>query len=434
MGWHQFRIDEDKVEKSILRIAFVALISLFVFQGCAEQNVNREDDLTLPDFSFIGLSEPLVDKENIRVSVHVKIPYTELQFIRTGDKYIARYEVAVNLADKDNERIAGTIWSDTLRLSEYKDTRNNSNTIISVKAFKVPASELTINVRVTDLYTKKSSVLSDGVDQSKMYAGELSLGNIIIMDNGSEGISKLLMNESFYEIIDTLRFKVRLLGDHHPFKVKYELKVKDETKVNKTMVLDHTGSIDSLLNFVVPLTDMHYSNYSLFLIAEDVRGNRVMTKSNFRVRIRGVNFEVDNMDDAMKQLAYLANDRQIKEMMKGNELEKTENFKNFWAELDPTPGTVENELMEEYYRRVAFSMEAFTVVQAGWKTDRGMIYILFGPPDEIQRGPFELDRKPYQVWEYYHIGKQFVFRDETGFGDFRLDHNYLDQGDWRFRY
>ena len=422
------------MEKPILRILILALTTVSLFLGCAEQNVNRENDLTLPDFSFIGLSEPLTDKENIKVSVHVKIPYTELQFVRSGDKFIARYEVAINLADKEKERIVGTIWSDSLLLSEYKDTRKNSNTIRRVKTFTVPASALTINVRVTDLYTKKSSILSDGVDQSKMYAGELSLGNIIIMDNGAEGKSKLLMNESFYEIIDTLRFKVRLLGDNHPFKINYELKVKDETKVNKTILLDHPASMDSVLSFIVPLNDMHYSNYTLFFSAEDVKGNRVMTKSNFRVRIRGVNFDVQDMDQAVKQLTYLASDRQIKEMMIGTELEKTEKFKAFWLALDPTPGTVKNELMEEYYRRVAFSMEAFTVVQEGWKTDRGMIYILFGPPDEIQRGPFELDRKPFQVWEYYLIGKQFVFRDETGFGDFRLDQRYLDQGDWRFRY
>lgn len=434
MGWDQLRIDEDKLEKSILKISLLLLVITLSFFGCAEQTVNQENDLTLPDFSFIGLSEPLADKENIKVSVHVKIPYTELQFVRSGEHFLARYEVAINLADKDQERIAGSIWSDSLRLSDYKATRKNSNTITAVKSFNVPASEMTINVRVTDLYTKKSSVLSDGVDQSKMYAGELSVGNISIMDNGAEGKSKLLMNESFYEIIDTLRFKVRVLGDNHPFKINYELKVKAETKVNKTVLIDHAGPIDSVLSFSVPLTDMHYSNYTLFFTAEDMKGNRVMTKSNFRVRIRGINFEVENMDDAVKQLTYLASDRQIKEMMTGSENEKTEKFKAFWAALDPTPGTLENELMEEYYRRVAFSIEAFTVVQEGWRTDRGMIYILFGPPDEIQRGPFELDRKPYQVWEYYLLGKQFIFRDETGFGDFRLDHNYLDQGDWRFRY
>lgn len=434
MGRYKPWTNEAKVEKSILKNIIITLSVAALIVGCAEQQVNRQDDLTLPDFSFIGLSEPLSDKENIKVSVHVKIPYTELQFIRSENGFVARYEIAVNLSDKEKERIAGAIWSDTLRLPNYKETRKNTNTITTAKSFIVPASELMINVRVTDLYTKKSMVLSDGVDQSKMYAGELSLGNIMILENGQSDENKLLMNESFYEIIDTLRFKVRLLGDNHPFKLNYELKVKDETKVKKSIDIDHVGPIDSLLSFEVLLTDMHYSNYSLFVIAEDANENRVLTKARFRVRIRGINFELANMDEAIKQLAYLTSDRQIRDMMSGSEEEKADNFKQFWAELDPTPGSVENELMEEYYRRVAFSIEAFTVVQEGWKTDRGMIYILFGPPDEIQRGPFELDSKPYQVWEYYHIGKQFVFRDMTGFGDFRLDHNYLDQGDWQFRY
>ncbi len=422
------------MEKSILKTSIISLGLWLLLLGCAEQNVNREDDLTLPDFSFIGLSEPLADKENIKISVHVKIPHTELQFIRSGDEYLARYEVAVNLADQDNERISGEIWSDSLRLTEYKESRNSTNTIVTVKTFKVPASELTINVRVTDLYTKKSHVLSSGIDQSLMYSGALSLGNIMILENGTSDKSKLLMNESFYEIIDTLRFNVRLLGDNFPFKLNYELKVRDEIKVNETRLVDHAAPIDSLLNFVVPLTDMHYSNYTLFLTAEDSEGNKAATKVNFRVRIRGVNFDVENMDEAVKQLIYLASDRQIKEMMIGSEIEKTEKFKLFWEALDPTPGTIDNELMEEYYRRIAFSLEAFTVIQEGWKTDRGMIYILFGPPDEIQRGPFELDRKPYQVWQYYHLGKNFVFKDQTGFGDYKLDQSYLDQGDWRFRY
>ncbi len=420
--------------KSILKLLIITCFVAALLFGCAEQQVKREHDLTLPDFSFIGLSEPMADKVNIKISVHVKIPYTELQFTRSGEKYMARYEIGVNIADKKKEQIAGQIWSDSLWLDSYKETRNSSNTITVVKSFVVRASELTINVRVTDLYTKKSHILSDVVDQSEMYAGALSLGNILIMDNGKPGNRELLMDQSFYDIIDTLRFKVRLLGEFSPYKLSYQLQVKEVTKEDHEISIDHEGSIDSLFSFVIPLTDMHYSNYTLFLTATDAKENQVTTKAHFRVRIRGVNFDVVDMDEAIKQLIYLASDKQIREIMSGSEPEKTENFKQFWAALDPTPGTLPNELMEEYYRRVAFTLEAFTVVQVGWRTDRGMIYILFGPPDEIQRGPFELDRKPYQIWEYYSLGKQFVFRDETGFGDYRLDQSYLDQGDWRFRY
>ncbi len=420
--------------KSILASSAKIIALTIILSACTEQNVKQEKDLTLPDFSFIGLSEPLSDKKNIKVSVHIKIPYDELQFTRSGDQFFAQYEVGVNIADQNKERIAGQIWSDTLWLNAYKDTRNSTNTILTEKSFIVPASELTINVRVTDLYTKKSNVLSDGLDQSGMYKTELSLGNIMIMDSGAPEGAGLLMDQSFFEIIDTLAFKIRLLGAVAPYSLSYDLRVKEESQTSKTTVIDHDGPIDSLLYFDIPLTDMHYANYTLFVMAEDGSGNQVKTKSNFRVRLRGVNFDVVDIDEAVKQLVYLADDRSIRDLKIGTEEQKLAKFKQFWAALDPTPGTVENELMEEYYRRVAFSIEAFTVVQEGWKTDRGMIYILFGPPDEIQRGPFEINRKPYQVWEYYRIGKQFVFRDETGFGDYRLDQTFLDQNDWRFRY
>lgn len=420
--------------KLILKSIFSFTLIGLVLSGCAEQKVKPERDLTLPDFSFIGLSEPTPDKHNIKISIHVKIPHSELQFVRSGEKFLARYEIGASVSDEDNERIAGKIWSDSLWLDNYKDTRKSDQTVLSVKTFVVPAGQLTLNVRVTDLYTKKTRMLSNIIDQSKMYAGELALGNIMIIDNHTGQESELLMGQSFYEVIDTLFFRARLMGENHPFKLSYELFSSEKSVAKQELVIDHSGSIDSLLSFTMPLTNMRYTNYSLNLVAEDGDGNRVITKSNFRVRIRGINYDVGDLDEAVKQLIYIANADQIKEILSGSSEEELEKFNAFWADLDPTPGSSANELMEEYYRRVAYSLESFTVVQDGWKTDRGMIYILFGPPDEIQRGPFEINQKPYQIWEYYRLGKQFIFRDQTGFGDYRLDQTYLDNNDWRFRY
>lgn len=419
--------------KSILKLITISLFILLVW-GCTERKVSPEKDLTLPDFSFVGLSEPLADKKNIKVSVHTKLPYSELQFIRSGGEFIARYEIGINISDKAKERIAGNIWSDTLRVDSYQKTRSETDHLFLVKSFTVPPSELTISVRVTDLYTRKSRVLEDGVDQSKMYVGELALGNIMLIDDQSKGENKLLMDRSFYEIMDTLRFSARILGENGPYSVSYELTAKDESKLKQTEIIDHSGAIDSLLSFVVPLNDMHYTNYMLFLSAKDGTGNHVTTKTNFGVHIQGIKFDVGDVDEAVKQLIYITDERQIRHILSGSAEDIGAKFRSFWAAIDPTPKTVENELMDEYYRRVAFTIEAFTVVTDGWRSDRGMIYILFGPPDEIQRGPFEINRKPYQVWDYFRLGKQFVFRDETGFGDYRLDQTYLDENDWRFRY
>jgi len=90
--------------------------------------------------------------------------------------------------------------------------------------------------------------------------------------------------------------------------------------------------------------------------------------------------------------------------------------------MDPTPETEHNELMDEYYKRVSYANENFDGWKDGWETDRGMIYILFGPPDQVERtNPSMSNSTLYQIWTYNRINKQFIFKDQNGFGDFRLD-------------
>ena len=76
--------------------------------------------------------------------------------------------------------------------------------------------------------------------------------------------------------------------------------------------------------------------------------------------------------------------------------------------------------MIEYYRRIQTADERYSHFIDGWKTDMGMVYIIFGEPDQIERYPFQENTKPYEVWFYYGANKEYVFVDESGFGDYRL--------------
>jgi hypothetical protein len=76
--------------------------------------------------------------------------------------------------------------------------------------------------------------------------------------------------------------------------------------------------------------------------------------------------------------------------------------------------------MDEYYLRVEYANENFSTNRDGWETDRGRIYVLYGEPTDIERHPFEINSKPYEVWYYDHLNRRFVFVDYTGFGDYEL--------------
>jgi GWxTD domain-containing protein len=119
--------------------------------------------------------------------------------------------------------------------------------------------------------------------------------------------------------------------------------------------------------------------------------------------------------------------------------EEMEQFiEQFWLRRDPTPDTAENEFKEEHYRRIAYANDRYSSGFPGWKTDRGWIYIVHGPPDEItdhsQGGtyvrPYEegggtTSVYPFQIWRYRYIegvgtDVELEFVDPTLSGQFHL--------------
>ena len=107
--------------------------------------------------------------------------------------------------------------------------------------------------------------------------------------------------------------------------------------------------------------------------------------------------------------------------------EREKFIEQFWQRRDPTPGTPENEFRTEHYRRIAYANEHFAGSVAGWKTDRGRTYIVYGPPDEIDDHPSggTASAYPYQQWRYRYIegvGANIIveFVNSDGSGDFRM--------------
>src|ERR1035437_1915338 len=105
-----------------------------------------------------------------------------------------------------------------------------------------------------------------------------------------------------------------------------------------------------------------------------------------------------------------------------SDAEREHFIEQFWLRRDPTPGTVENEFKEEHYRRIAYTNEHYATSVPGWKTDRGRIYIVYGPPDEKESHPSPV---PSEQWLYHFIegvGKNVVveFVDPARTGEYRM--------------
>lgn len=100
-------------------------------------------------------------------------------------------------------------------------------------------------------------------------------------------------------------------------------------------------------------------------------------------------------------------------------------LRKFWAGRDPTPGTPENEAFDRFYTLIGEANRRYREGGAaeipGWRTDRGRIYVRYGPPDEVLERPVAGSTKPYEVWKYTHVrNRKFIFMDLTQFGHYTL--------------
>jgi GWxTD domain-containing protein len=125
-------------------------------------------------------------------------------------------------------------------------------------------------------------------------------------------------------------------------------------------------------------------------------------------------------------------------MQLSNDEERDQFIEAFWQRRDPTPDTEENEFKEEHYRRIAYANEHFAAGIPGWKTDRGHMYIVFGPADEIESHPSggtyerpmeegggETSTFPFETWRYRYlegIGQEVIieFVDTCMCGDYHM--------------
>lgn len=128
-----------------------------------------------------------------------------------------------------------------------------------------------------------------------------------------------------------------------------------------------------------------------------------------------------NFDFALEMLEYIMSPEDYRELRRGSSDERRRKFSEYWKEKDPEPQTAFNPVITEYYRRVDHAANEFTTIQErnGARTDRGKIYILYGPPTEKNRS-LTPGQAPQETWIYKHLNQKFIFVDQSRQGNYRL--------------
>src|SRR5437870_958712 len=126
---------------------------------------------------------------------------------------------------------------------------------------------------------------------------------------------------------------------------------------------------------------------------------------------------VDDKKWLNEDVRWIITDDERKAFMQlSNEEEREKFIESFWDRRNPDPDSEDNAFKDEHYRRIEYANEHFPAGKPGWMTDRGRIYIVFGPADEVESHPSggsyerpmeegggETSTYPFEDWRYRHI-------------------------------
>ncbi len=419
----------------MIRFLLLIFISLLLVQ--AEHLKAQNNNNFTPKF-FIDLATyESADSGKTKLDVFIKVPYSNIQFLKTGTGYFAKYSITVSIYNDDDELQLEKLWNEKIGTREFKQTISETSYNISYRSFNIIPDKYKFVCKLEDLESRKHAIFEQEIDVRK-YEDSVEISDVVIVSEFVEteqglrvipSISNLVATSDsslsfFYEIYSDMERKVKVVYSIKDSKsnLVYNYEYDEEVKRGIT-------ETNKILNGIA----FGLGNYQLEVKIIDNDGNIIKgTGRKFSSKIPGIPSSIKDLDLAIKQMQYIASSSEIDELTEiENYEERLENYLNYWKQKDPSPNTVDNEAMNEYYRRVEYANANFKGYFKGWRSDMGMIYITLGPPDHITRRPYEMDSRPYEIWEYYALNKSFVFIDRTNFGDYRLYNPVY--GEW-FRY
>jgi GWxTD domain-containing protein len=380
------------------------------------------------------------DQDNMtRVDVFIQVPYSEIQFLKTGEGFTANYSITISVFDENKEKlIVEKSWNEKLVAKEFQQTVTKTNFNLSLRSFNLSPGKYFIRTAVEDKDSKKEYT-SENVYLVKDLSVLPSVSDVMLIAKQTyvEGSNKIVPNVS--RVINAEKDSIKIFFEIYAdtsdnVSVEYSVIGKESETI---FTATEEKKIDSGRNQVFS-ADTTFNNlklgfgkYTLLAAVKDEGGEKVGEVSRI-ITSQWAGIPSDP-DKAIAQLIYIATPSEMDYMEEAeNDEEKIKRYREFWIKKDPTSNTEENELYNEYARRVAYANENFSHYIEGWRSDRGMVFIILGSPNNVDRHPFDLESKPYEVWQYYELNRSFVFVDETGFGDYRLA-TPLYGDDYRFR-
>jgi GWxTD domain-containing protein len=388
------------------------------------------------------------------IDLYLSIPFPSLIFERAGGGFRSRCEITARLSDRHSDQLVQDVsWAETTFVRQYETTQSFEPITLQKRIAALPGS-YRADVTLEDLITGRRASRAQGVTIVDPTDEAPALGRISLIQKRRDGTS--LPQISFFVPLRTDSIGCRVGAYNLPASsdTRIEMRVlrfladtsialppfaysilpiplghslidfnRADTACDVTRTLRAAHRSESLEFRVPPLRQGMY-RIEFTAGTRTPRGEDTTLFSFRYYSIKGPGFPRPvTYSELIDGAVYIATDMEMKALRSatGTE-EQRKKFEQFWLSFTGDPAR-SSALIKKYYGRVEEANRLFTITREGWRTDRGMLYCVLGPPVEVSNN---LDT---QTWYYDLTGSvsdnTYIFKRVIKSGDGLTVEDYI---------
>mgnify|MGYP001304407830 CR=1 FL=1 len=390
-----------------INLILIIIFSIFSCTGSREKITVRNDR---PKTEIkIYKQHWNLTQDLMNLFIHVELPINRFVFTKALDHFYSNLVVTMTLIDMDHDtQIFRDSWNEKIIQTFYEDTRNVNNYFSMEKNIELTPGKYKLFINVQDGDSRKNWRINEELHLKKID----SLGPILPFVDTESGEKKIAMN--IMNDMDTLWFRSQIIIHDDSLKeIDYSIKNKNK-EVGSGRISLQSNSINDIYLLPIPFTSKTSGWHDIDIT---YKNNTSSISIYFAYSIG--DYWTDDLNEIVGVMSYLfPQDFKNKKIKNVNEKDKWKLIDSYWKKIDPTPNTIDNELLIQINKRVEFVNDNYSILMSGWKTDRGKIHIIHGPPYNRESYKDEMGNS-YQKWIYQN-GKQFIFINRNISGDYSL--------------
>lgn len=375
---------------------------------------------------FVGAVQYLAGGADDSTLVHLTLSMANraLTFAREGDAYQAGYQITIELR-QSGVVIDSMSTREVIRVSSFRETSRSDESVIFQQQMMLRPGAYDLVLMLRDEHSAKAARVESALRIPALRAGDLSSAIPVheaslrtSVDSALQVVASPRATATFGR--DSL-FLVYLeaYGDAATVPVVATVRNDKGAQVwTDTVDLSRQGGLVSGV-LRLPVSEIGIGTTMLTI----QRGDAPITARTPVFVGFSDNLAVGSFEEMLSYLRYFAPAARLRALRDTAPEFRGEAWADFLRETDPVVSTPEHEGLRDYFGRIEEANERFREEGGrGWLTDRGMVLVGLGRPDQIveQASSNASQRNRIQIWEYRQHSAELVFVDQTGFGRWRL--------------